>query len=174
MIALTCVLTLAVRIPSPTKGYLNLGDCAVLFGAWLLGPALGPVAGGLGSALADIIAGYPVYAPGTLVIKALMAAAVSLSLYLISGSGRERPRAGFIVGAVTAEALMIAGYWLYEALVIGEGLVPALAGVPGNAVQGAVGAAGSFFLVEILSHTGVGRICGAGGPGKNASGTKDA
>ena len=108
MIALTCVLTLAVRIPSPTKGYLNLGDCAVLFGAWLLGPVLGTVAGGVGSALADIIAGYPVYAPGTLVIKALMAAAVSLSLYLISGKGKSRPRAGFIVGAATAEAFTAA------------------------------------------------------------------
>ena len=173
MIALTCVLTLAVRIPSPTKGYLNLGDCAVLFGAWLLGPVLGTVAGGVGSALADILAGYPVYAPGTLVIKALMAATVSLSLYLISGKGKSRPRAGFIAGAVAAETLMVAGYWLYEALVIGEGLVPALAGVPGNAVQGVVGAAGSFFLVEILSHTGVGRICGAGGDGRTVPGAKD-
>lgn len=46
MIALTCVLTMAVRIPSPTKGYLNLGDCAVLFSGWLLGPIYGTVAGG--------------------------------------------------------------------------------------------------------------------------------
>ena len=36
MIALTCVLTLAVKIPTPTKGYLNLGDCAVLLSGWLL------------------------------------------------------------------------------------------------------------------------------------------
>ena len=41
MIALTCVLTLAVKIPTPTKGYLNLGDCAVLLSGWLLGPVWG-------------------------------------------------------------------------------------------------------------------------------------
>ena len=55
MIALTCVLTLAVKIPTPTKGYLNLGDCAVLLSGWLLGPAWGAVAGGVGSALEDTI-----------------------------------------------------------------------------------------------------------------------
>lgn len=63
MIALTCVLTMAVRIPSPTKGYLNLGDCAVLFSGWLLGPIYGTVAGGVGSALADLLAGYPIIFP---------------------------------------------------------------------------------------------------------------
>ena len=51
MIALTCVLTLAVKIPTPTKGYLNLGDCAVLLSGWLLGPVYGAIAGGVGSAL---------------------------------------------------------------------------------------------------------------------------
>ena len=41
MMALSCVLTLAVQIPTPSKGYLNLGDCAVLLGGWLLGPVYG-------------------------------------------------------------------------------------------------------------------------------------
>ena len=28
--ALTCVATMVIKIPSPMKGYLNLGDCVVL------------------------------------------------------------------------------------------------------------------------------------------------
>ena len=44
--------TFAVRIPSPLKGYLNLGDCAVLLAGWLLSPVYGFLAAGLGSALA--------------------------------------------------------------------------------------------------------------------------
>ena len=28
--ALTCVATMIIKIPSPMKGYLNLGDCVVL------------------------------------------------------------------------------------------------------------------------------------------------
>ncbi|MBR7091682.1 MAG: ECF transporter S component [Clostridia bacterium] len=148
MMALTCLLTLTIRIPSPTNGYLNLGDCAVLLSGWLLGPFYGMLAGGLGSALADLLAGYPVYIPGTLLIKAAMALIVSLLPSLFA----RHPRAGWITGAVTAEAVMVTGYYLYEAAVIKEGFVPALAGVSGNVMQGIVGAAGSFVLVAALSR----------------------
>ena len=72
--ALTAVLTMAVRVPSPMGGYVNLGDCAVLLSAWVLGPVYGGAAAGLGSMLADLL-GYPLYAPGTLVVKGLMALA---------------------------------------------------------------------------------------------------
>ena len=44
--ALGCVATLVLQIPSPTGGYLNLGDTVVILGAYLLGPALGAAAGG--------------------------------------------------------------------------------------------------------------------------------
>ena len=154
MIALICVLTLAIKIPTPTKGYLNLGDCAVLLSGWLLGPVWGAVAGGAGSALADLFAGYPVYVPGTLLIKAVMALTVALVPRLFRGSGKGHPRAGLIVGSVIAEAFMVAGYWLYEAVVIGEGFTAAFAGVSGNVFQGLAGIAGSYFLIGVLSHTG--------------------
>ena len=36
--ALTTVMTMVIRIPSPMSGYVNLGDCAVLLSAWILGP----------------------------------------------------------------------------------------------------------------------------------------
>ena len=163
MIALTCVLTMAVRIPSPTKGYLNLGDCAVLFSGWLLGPIYGTVAGGVGSALADLLAGYPIYIPGTLIIKAAMSLIVSLVPFHFLKSGKTHLRAGVIISSVTAELLMVTGYWFYEAVVIGEGFVPAFAGVSGNIVQGIVGAAGAYFLLEAFSHTGIFKIYGSGG-----------
>ena len=166
MMALSCVLTLAVRIPSPTKGYLNLGDCAVLFGGWLLGPVWGAVAAGMGSALADLFAGYPVYVPGTLLIKAVMAAVIALVPRLFRRSEKGLSRTGLIVGALIAEAFMAVGYWLYEAVVIGEGFAAALAGVSGNVVQGIAGAAGAYFLTAALSHTDILRPSGLGSFGK--------
>lgn len=163
MIAFTCVLTMVVRIPSPTKGYLNLGDAAVLLSGWLLGPVFGPIAGGIGSALADLLSGYPIYAPGTLVIKALMALAVALVPIRFSDGERSRPRLGFMIASVIAESWMTAGYYFYEAAVIGEGFAAALLGVPGNAVQGIVGAVGAYMLIELLSRTAFFRTFGARG-----------
>ena len=53
--ALTTVMTMVIRIPSPMSGYVNLGDCAVLLSAWILGPGLGCAAAGIGSMLADLL-----------------------------------------------------------------------------------------------------------------------
>ena len=169
MIALICVLTMAVRIPTPTKGYLNLGDCAVLLSGWLLGPVYGAIAGGVGSALADLLAGYPAYVPGTLLIKALMALIISFVPYRLCRNGRRHTRIGFLICAAIAEALMASGYWLYEAVVIGEGYAAALAGVSGNVFQGLAGIAGSCFLVDVISHTGIPGTYRIGGPVKGDS-----
>ena len=69
--ALTCVMTMIVKIPVPaTGGYVNLGDSVVLLAGWVLGPMYGGAAAGLGSMLADLVSGYPLYAPGTFVINA--------------------------------------------------------------------------------------------------------
>lgn len=166
-IALTCVLTLVVRIPSPTKGYMNLGDCAVLFSGLLLGSVYGPIAGGVGSALADLFAGYPVYVPGTLIIKGIMALIISLVPNPLSEN--KYPRARFAFGAAAAELFMVAGYYLYEAVVIGEGFIPAFAGVSGNVMQGIVGIAGVYFLVGIFSRTDIFKTYGAYGSWKGST-----
>jgi uncharacterized membrane protein len=65
------VITLFIRIPLPSKGYFNFGDIAVVFSGLLLGSRGGMIAGGIGSALADIIGGFPAFAPLTLVAKGL-------------------------------------------------------------------------------------------------------
>ena len=71
--ALTCVATMIIKIPSPLKGYLNLGDCIVLTAGWMLSPTYGFLAAGIGSALADLFSGYVIYAPATFIIKGVMA-----------------------------------------------------------------------------------------------------
>ena len=51
--ALCTIMTLVIQVPSPMQGYVNLGDCAVLLSAWVLGPLYGGAAAGVGSMLAD-------------------------------------------------------------------------------------------------------------------------
>ena len=123
--------TLVIRIPSPSGGYMNLGDTVVLMGAYLLGGRYGVAAGAIGPALADFISGYGVYVPGTLCIKALMA----LAAWLISRAFNRKPLALVLSGAA-AEAVMIGGYWLYDTLLSGSALTAA-AGIASNLVQGA-------------------------------------
>lgn len=155
MIALVCVMTMVVRIPTPTKGYLNLGDCFVLLSGWLLGPLYGFLAGGIGSGLADLLSGYPVYVPGTLIIKGLMALAFAWLYHTRSARKEGALSFGWFLGAVIAEAIMIAGYYLYEAIFMGEGFAGALLGVSGNAMQGIVGAVCACLLTQAIAHTGI-------------------
>ena len=144
--ALTCVATMVVNIPIPaTKGYLNLGDCIVLLGAFFLGPVYGMAAGGVGSMLADLLLGYAVYAPGTLVIKGVTALLAGLILRALG----ENKKPATLLAGVVGEAFMVGGYFAYESLVLGYGFAAA-ASVPANAVQGAAGLVLSAVLYRLL------------------------
>ena len=146
--ALACIMTMIIQIPAPT-GYVNLGDCAVLLGAWVLGPVWGGAAAGLGTMLADILNGWASYAPATFVIKFAMAAVAAV---IFRGAGKKRW--GMLLGAMAAELLMAGGYFLYESLVLGVGAA-ALASVPANLVQGAVSVAAGVATAVLLDRGGV-------------------
>ena len=133
--AMACVATMVIQIPIPaTNGYINLGDGVVLLGAFVLGPVYGAAAGGLGSMLADLLLGYAAYAPGTLLIKGLMAFCAALVLCALRG----RTKAAAVSGALIGELVMVLGYFLYESTCLGYGL-GAAAAVIGNVIQGAGG-----------------------------------
>lgn len=142
--ALACAATMVLVVPSPSGGYMNLGDAVVLLGAYLLGPLWGAVAGGVGAALADLMAGYAMYVPATLVIKALMALLAG-GLYRLL---RTRKWALPVCGAA-GEAVMVAGYWLYDGFLLGS-LAGSAAGIPANLMQAAFGLAASSLLAAAL------------------------
>lgn len=147
--ALTCVATVIINIPSPLKGYLNLGDCVVLLSGWLLTPVYGFLAAGIGSALADLFLGYTVYAPATFVIKGLMAV---LAYGVFSLFGKKTH--GFIarlLSGISAEVLMICGYFIFEGLLYG--FVASSVNIPANAVQGAAGLILGLPLVKLLEKS---------------------
>ena len=148
--ALTCVATMLIEIPMPaTQGYVNIGDCFVLLGAWVLGPIYGAFAGGVGSALADLLAGYPHYIVGTLIIKALMAVIAALAYQTL---GKKNGYLGRLVGGVLAELWMVLGYFLYAMLILGKGIAAATS-IPGNLLQGAVGIVAAIALVVALRES---------------------
>ena len=148
-IALVFALTIVVRVPSPTGGYINIGDAAVLTAGIILGPVYGAIAAGLGSAISDIVAGAAIYAPGTLIIKALMALVVGLFYKKCKSNGR------LIVLLILSELIMVAGYFLYDALVLyltgGENVfLASLEEIVGNSLQGAIGVIGAIMLRRLF------------------------
>lgn len=148
--ALTCVATMVIQVPSPaTNGYINLGDCFVLLGAWVLGPAYGFAAGGVGSALADLFSGYTHYVPGTFVIKGCMALAAWFIFHALHES-----RSGRILGSLAAETVMVLGYFGYAALLLQKGLAAA-SSIPGNIAQAIGGIVVALLLYEISQRLGL-------------------
>ena len=145
--ALVFAATYAVKIPSPTNGYVNLGDCFVLTSGWLLGPWYGAAAAGIGSALTDLLAGYPYYVPGTLVIKAADAFVAAVIYRSMKKSFK-----GMLAGGIAGELVMVAGYFGFSSLILGKGLSAALS-ISGNLVQGAVGITLGILIMQVAKRT---------------------
>lgn len=139
--ALTFVVTRYTVIPIPaTRGFFNLGEVVIYVAALTYGPAVGMIAGGLGSGLADVAAGYAYYAPFTLVIKGIEGLLVG---WLASRSMTGRLRATAVGGG-----WMILGYFLSQVLFFrvlqfadtqAAALVAAFTELPFNVVQVLVG-----------------------------------
>lgn len=148
--AMTCIATMIIRVPTiGTGGYVNIGDAFVLVSAWMLGNPWGAVAAGAGSALADILSGYAVYAPATAAIKFAMAFACSV-VFTATGKRNVHRFVSFALGSLVAEVIMVAGYFVYESTVMGYGSA-AFASVISNIVQGAVCLVIGNALVQIMS-----------------------
>jgi uncharacterized membrane protein len=147
--ALACVATMVIQIPSPLKGYINLGDCVVLTAGWMLSPAYAFLAAGLGSALADIFSGYVIYAPVTFIIKGLMAVIAFYGFKLLNK--KLNKTLSRIISGISAESLMVLGYFIFEGFLYG--FIPSLVNVPANSIQGIAGIVVGVILINVFRKT---------------------
>lgn len=143
LMALTTVMTMIVQIPVVgAHGYVNMGDTVVLFSGLYLGKKHGGLIGGVGSALADIISGYAVYAPITLITKGAEGYICGLIAEKVSG------KKGQVLGAVVGGIIMVSGYFIGEIFLYG--IKTSLAAVPANSMQAIFG-----IVTSLLIYTGV-------------------
>lgn len=142
---IVATLTLIV-IPVPiTNGYVNLGDAGVFLAANMVGGVWGMLCAGIGSALADLILGYAVYAPATFLIKAA-AAGVSMLLY-------KRFKGALRIVALLIAALVVpAGYFLFEGAFVLKSFSSAAVNLPFNLLQGLLGAVLGFALLNVVQR----------------------
>ncbi|CAH2214145.1 ECF transporter S component [Tepidibacter aestuarii] len=130
MTAMVCVGTMMIQIPVPaTNGFINIGDSIIFITSVLFGPAAGMVAGGIGSALADILSGYAHWALFTLIIKGLEGLVVGILV--------KKYKNKFILSTsmVIGSIVMVVGYYIGGGILKGSFIV-SLESIPWNAVQG--------------------------------------
>lgn len=145
--ALACVSTMFIRIPTPgTGGYIHPGDAVVILSGIILGPGYGLFAGGIGSALADLLGGYFVFVPITFTIKGLVALASGLVFQKIGKDSKTRYMA-VVLGGVIDIIFVAGGYFICEFPMYGSG---AAASVPANIIQGVGGLVITCVLYPML------------------------
>lgn len=146
-IALVTVFTLAVRIPS-IHGYVNSGDIMIFVVAAMLGKRFGFIAGAFGSALADVIASYLIFAPGTFIIKGIEGL-----LFAIVYEKLKNQNYAILVAGIVAASEMVLGYFIYEYFVFGY--AAAIGSVFGNIMQGSICLLVAAPIIFAIKKTGI-------------------
>ena len=145
--ALTTIATMFIQIPT-LKGYIHLGDCFVILSGILLGPVYGACAAGIGSMLADVLTGYFVFAPATLIIKAL-AGGLCGYLYLKLDKTAMNQIVKTVLSGLAAGITIVLGYFVFE--IFYEGFPAAVLEILPNVVQVTSGIIISTILYPLLT-----------------------
>jgi uncharacterized membrane protein len=121
-----------------SSGFFNFGEVFVYIAALVGGPIVGALAGGIGSAMADIALGYGGYAPGTLILKGFegLVAGYLYKNFKIKGDKYRSILLSFIT-------VFLIGFSVYVT-------TPFLNGVSGSSVIG-----GSFVLFGLNLEEGI-------------------
>lgn len=149
MTALVLGLTLIHVAPTPIGGYIHLGDIAINFAALAFGPWVGLIAGGVGAALSDILSGYAVFSPITLVVHGLQGLLVGWIYW------RKRSTGAMAAGLAAGTITVVLGYFIGETLFyasasgVTTSSAQALVEVPWNIVQELVGLLGAVVFVAV-------------------------
>lgn len=115
----------------------------------MLGPWLGAFAAGLGSAMADLLAGYAIYVPATFFIKVLMAL---VAAFILKRSAIKKSSLRAALAGIAAELIMVVGYFCYDCFVLKYGMA-ALGDMPTNLIQAAFGIVAGVFLYKAISKS---------------------
>ncbi len=135
-IALTYLFTACVNFCflSGTGGLVHLGNVPLLMAAIVFGRKTGALAGGIGMGLFDLLSGWAIWSPFTLVIVGLMG-------YVVGAITQKHKGVSWtLLAMVIACLIKVGGYYIAEGIIYGNWIAPVLS-IPANIMQVAVAAA---------------------------------
>lgn len=127
-------------IPKPSI-YFNLGEAVIYIVALLYGGKTGGILGGVGSALADLLGGYPIWAPFTFVIKGLEG-------YIVGTVNKNK---NALLAIICGAPVMLIGYAISAGLIYGIGAIPLE--FAGDLIQVTLGAIIALTIYRRLKNT---------------------
>lgn len=150
LLAAVVFVATCLSFPNGVGGYTHLGDAMIILSVMFAGGRRGAISAGLGAMLSDIILGYAMWAPISLISKAVMALVIGvvLSLQLPLLSGRIRWFAAALSGVIIETIFYTAaGYYLEG------GVGGAIAEAGGMIIQGGLAIAVGLILSEALQKS---------------------
>jgi len=150
---LTAISTLLVyfpRFPSPYGGIIHLGDVAIYITAIFFGPFAAAFVGGVGHAIANILFGPQMFAPFTLVIKAIIGIVVGLIAYR-----QKKESLRLWISFLCSLAILLIGYFIAAMLLFNAGRIE-MAPVPlsfaiSNSIQWVTSIGVTLVLLPIVN-----------------------
>ncbi len=120
--ALVTVGTTIIQIPVAGKGYTHFGDSMIYLAACILPAPAAIFASSVGAALADLVTGYTIYVPATIIIKALNALPfILMRIYLKRKNKDDRIlRVQTALMLIPTSLVTIFGYLIAEYIMFGD------------------------------------------------------
>lgn len=145
MAALVFLMTFIPKVPIPL-GYAHLGDGMIFIAAYLIGKKEGMLAAAIGSALADLIGGFPIWIMPTIFIKLGMA----YIFYELKGDSMVKN----VFAMIAAVLFMAAGYTVTGGILFGS-LEAGLASTPGLLIKGGINIIMAAVVIACLKKSAV-------------------
>lgn len=145
-LVLVYVFTAVVNIKLPIAaagGLVHLGNVPLFVAAILFGKRTGMIAGGVGMALFDLLSGWTLWAPFTLIVVGCMGYVVGA----VTEKKKSFPR--YILAMALACVIKIVGYYIAEGFIYGNWIAP-VSSIPGNLVQIGVAVVVTLLIIEPL------------------------
>ncbi|MGE7185363.1 ECF transporter S component [Peribacillus sp. NPDC006672] len=128
---------LNIKLPIAAKGGLvHLGTAMLFIASILFGPKKAALAGAIGMGLFDIVGGWTLWAPITIVARGLQGYIVGKIAW---SKGRNGTSIAFnVIATIVSIPFMLAVYYIGEGILYSNWIAP-LASIPGDLVQNILG-----------------------------------